>query len=195
MTLPNYLLKAFENIPTDRTINVLMRHSARYPIESDAEIYTAQLTPEGEILAANFGAWIKGKFIIGEIVSSPIDRCLETGRHLAKGAGNGRIILPEPVLAHPNEFGEYDAMDEYLISGDWPLRIRQIADLLFPDDHKAHLNFFITHDTVLALMAAYWLDLDIRAGKDWPQFLEPMFFYKVDGESIINFRNQEFTVS
>lgn len=195
MTLPNYLMEAFENIPTDRTVNVLIRHSARFPIESDAEVFTAQLTPEGEILATKLGAWINKKFCIGNIVSSPINRCLETGRHLANGAGNGKIILPEPVLGHPNEYGEYDALGDYLVSGDWPLRIRQIADILFPDDQKAHLNFFITHDTVLALMAAYWLDLDIRDGRVWPQFLEPMFFYKVDGESIINFRSKEFIVA
>lgn len=195
MTLPNYLLEAFENIPTDRTVNVLIRHSARFPIESDAEVFSAQLTPEGEIMATKLGAWIYKKFSIGNIVSSPINRCLETGRHLAKGAGNGKIILPEPVLGHPNEYGEYDALGDYLVSGDWPLRIRQIADILFPEDQEAHLNFFITHDTVLALMAAYWLDLDIRDGSVWPQFLEPMFFYKVDGEAIINFRSKEFIVS
>ena len=143
MTLPNYLMKAFESIPTDRAVNVLIRHSARFPIESDAEVFTAQLTPEGEILAANFGAWINKKFSIGKIVSSPIQRCLETGRHLAEGAGNGKIIFPEPVLGHPNEFGEYDALGEHLVSGDWPLRIKQIADILFPEDHEAHLNFFI----------------------------------------------------
>ncbi len=195
MTLPNYLLEAFENIPTDRAINVLMRHSARFPIQSDAEVFTAQLTPEGEELALKFGAWIDKRFKIGKILTSPINRCIETGKFLAKGAGNGRIIFPEPVLSHPNEYGEYDGMDDYLLSGNWPVRIRQIADILFPDEQTEHMNFFITHDTVLALMAAFWLDLDIRAPRDWPQFLEPMFFWKNEENMIISFRGNEFLVS
>ncbi len=194
MTLPIYLLEAFEYIPTDLPINVLMRHSARYPITSDAEVFTAQLTPEGESLASSFGDWINKRFNIGKIYSSPINRCVETGKYLAKGAGNGRIIYPEQVLSHPNEYGEYDAMDDYLISGDWPLRIRQIADLMFPDERAEHMNFYITHDTVLAMMAGFWLNLDIRSASDWPQFLEPMFFWKSDGKMIITFRGTEFVV-
>lgn len=195
MSLPNYLLEAFENIPTDRAINVLMRHSARFSIQSDAEVFTAQLTPEGEELAQKFGAWIDKKFTIGKIVTSPINRCIETGKFLAKGAGNGRVIFPEPVLSHPNEYGEYDGMDDYLVTGNWPVRIRQIADILFPDEQSEHMNFFITHDTVLALMAAFWLDLDIRGPQDWPQFLEPMFFWKNGEKLVISFRGNEFYVS
>lgn len=194
MTLPIYLLEAFEHIPTDRPVNVLMRHSARFPITSDAEVFTAQLTPEGESLAANFGEWINQKFKIGKIYSSPINRCVETGKYLAKGAGNGRVIFPEPALAHPNEYGEYDGMSDYLISGDWPLRIKQIAEIMFPDENAEHLNFYITHDTVLALMAGFWMNLDIRAPEDWPQFLEPMFFWKSEGKMRITFRGNNFIV-
>jgi hypothetical protein len=194
MSLPKYLLEAYENIPSDQNINVLMRHSIRFPIESDAEVFTAQLTPEGEDLASDFGAWLHKRYKIGKILTSPITRCIETGRYLAKGAGNGRVILSEPVLSHPNENGEYDLMDDYLDSGDWPLRIRKIAEKMFPDEHTGGLNFLITHDTVLVLMAAYWLDMDIRAPQDWPQYLEPMFFWKNDGKMIISFRRNEFCI-
>lgn len=194
MSLPKYLLEAYENIPSDQNINVLMRHSIRFPIESDAEVFTAQLTPEGEGLASDFGAWLDKRFKIGKIFTSPITRCIETGRYLAKGAGNGKVILPDPVLAHPNENGEYDSLGEFLDSGDWPLRIRQIAERMFPDDHSVGLNFLITHDTVLALMAAFWLDMDIRDPQDWPQYLEPMFFWKANGKMIISFRGNEYSV-
>jgi broad specificity phosphatase PhoE len=194
MSLPEYLLEAFEKIPTDQNINVLMRHSIRFPITSDAEVFTAQLTPEGEDLASAFGAWLQKKYTIGKIFSSPITRCKETGRHLSKGAGNGKVILPDPVLAHPNENGEYDSLGEFLVSGDWPLRILQIAEKMFPDDHSVGLNFLITHDTVLALMAAYWLEMDIRAPQDWPQYLEPMFFWKKNGKMVITFRGNEYSV-
>ena len=194
MSLPKYLLEAYENIPSDKNINVLMRHSIRFPIQSDAEVFTAQLTPEGEDLASDFGAWLDKKYQIGKILTSPITRCIETGRFLAKGAGNGRVILPEPVLAHPNENGEYDSMGDYMDSGDWPLRIKQIAEKMFPDDQSMGMNFLITHDTVLALMAAFWLDMNIRAPQDWPQYLEPMFFWKTDGKMIISFRGIEHLV-
>ncbi len=194
MSLPKYLLEAYENIPSDQSINVLMRHSIRFPIESDAEVFTAQLTPEGENLASDFGAWLHKRYKLGKILTSPITRCIETGRFLAKGAGNGKVILPDPVLSHPNKNGEYDSLGEFLDTGDWPLRIRQIAEKMFPDDHSVGLNFLITHDTVLALMAAYWLDMDIRAPQDWPQYLEPMFFWKSDGKMVVSFRGNEYRV-
>jgi len=192
MTLPKYLLEAYENIPQDETINVLMRHSIRFPIESDAEVFTAQLTPEGEVLAADFGAWINQKYRIGNIVTSPINRCVETGKFLALGAGNHRVVTPDPVLSHPNENGEYDSFDDYFGSWNWPERIEQIALKMFPDDKSQKLNFLVTHDTVLALMAAYWLKLDIRAPEDWPDYLEPMFFWKKDELKVISFRGENF---
>jgi hypothetical protein len=43
-------------------------------------------------------------------------------------------------------------------------------------------------------MAAYWLDLDIRAPEDWPQFLEPMFFWKSDGKLTTSFRGTDYCI-
>ncbi len=194
MSLPNYLTEAFTNIPTNQTINVLMRHSERFPIQSDAEVFTAQLTPVGKETAYKFGIWLSEKYEIGKIFSSPINRCVETGIFLAKGSGNGKVVLPDPVLSHPNENGEYNQMGDYLTTGDWPDRIKQIAEKMFPENDSKKMNFFISHDTVLAVMAAYWLDLDIRAPEDWPQFLEPMFFWKSDGKLTISFRGTEYCI-
>jgi len=63
---------------------------------------------------------------------------------------------------------------------------------MFPDDKSQKLNFLVTHDTVLALMAAYWLKLDIRAPYDWPDYLEPMFFWKKGEQKVISFRGENF---
>ena len=194
MTIPNYIIDAYENVPLDRSITVLLRHSIRYPIENDAEIYTAQLTPEGKKLASTFGSWIKSKFKIGKFFSSPINRCIETGKFMANGAGNGRAILPEPVLGHPNENGEYDSLDDYLASGVWPGRIIDIANKMIPAAHNQAMNFYISHDTVIVLMVAYWLKIDIRAPIDWPQYLEPLFFWKSNGKLKISFRGEFFDV-
>ena len=171
-----------------------MRHSKRFPITNDEEVFTAQLTPEGEQTATDYGKWIVEKYKIGQIYSSPINRCLETGRYFAKGAGNGKVVIPESVLSHPNENGEYNAMGDYLVSGVWPERITKIADLTVASGEGQKLHFLITHDTVLALMAAYWLNLDIRAPQDWPNFLEPMFFWKQNEKTVISFRGKEYIV-
>ncbi len=194
MSLPNYLIKAFRNIPADKTINVLMRHSERFPIESDAEVFTAQLTPVGKELAYNFGVWLNDNFNIGRIYSSPINRCVETGVFLAKGSGNGKVVIADPLLGHPNENGEYNQMSDFLATGEWPSRIKQIAEKMFPENDSKQMNIFISHDTVLAVMAAYWLDLDIRAPEDWPHFLEPMFFWKSDEKGMISFRGTEYCI-
>ncbi len=194
MTLPDYIFSAFENIPTGQSINVLMRHSKRFPINNDDEVFTAQLTPEGEQTAKEYGEWIIERYKIGKIFSSPINRCMETGRYLAKGAGNGKVVIPEPVLGHPNENGEYNAMSDYMTIGKWPERITKIADLTNTSGEDPKLHLLITHDTVLALMAAYWLNLDIRAPRDWPNFLEPMFFWKQENNLIISFRGRKYVI-
>ena len=41
--------------PIDRPVSLLMRHSTRFPIENEAEVLTAKLTPDGVEIAEEFG--------------------------------------------------------------------------------------------------------------------------------------------
>ncbi len=193
--IPEYLLEAYKNVPDDRPVTVLMRHSIRYPINNDDEIITAGLTPEGFDLAKEFGHWLAEYYSFGKFFSSPIQRCVDTGKMVAQGAGLMKDVESIYVLGHPNENGEYDSMDESLTQGLWQDRVHQTASLIIPNGiHKNGLNFYFTHDTVIVMMAAYWLGLDVRAPLVWPRYLEPFFMFWEKDQLQAMFRNQTYPI-
>ncbi len=193
--IPEYLLSAYQNIPTERPVSVLMRHSIRYPITCDAEIYTARLTPEGLKLAKSVGSWLSDSFDFGLFYSSPIGRCVDTGRMIAEGAKQKRTIEEIYLMGHPNEQGEYDSISACLKDGQWQDRIHQMAAYLIPNGkHWDGLNFYFSHDTMIVLMAAYWLGIDLRGPADWPQFLEPFFMFWEEGQLTAMFRNKKYSL-
>lgn len=193
--LPDYIIVPHKNIPTDRPISVLMRHSARFPITKVEEVWTAGLTPEGIELASHYGKWLASSYKVGKIETSPITRCQDTGKYIAEALTKELPVEPVNVLAHPNENAEYDSLEDFLEKKSWPERINDIAAYLVPNGHHEDgLNIFITHDTVLVAMAAYWLDQDVRSGDKWPRFMEPFLMWR-DGEKLIAaFRGEQHEV-
>jgi hypothetical protein len=194
--IPGYLKEAYKNVPLDVPTSVLMRHSIRFPIESDAEIWTAGLTPEGVSLAMNFGNWLRKQHKVDRVETSPIIRCVDTGKWLIHDFHNGHIVKPVDVLAHPNEKGEYEQIDEYLETGIWPDRILKMANYLVPNENQRRaLNMFISHDTVIIAMVAFWLGRDVRGPREWPRFLEPFFIWWQGEQLIANFRGESNVVT
>ncbi|PKO13849.1 MAG: hypothetical protein CVU39_16710 [Chloroflexi bacterium HGW-Chloroflexi-10] len=194
--LPEYLMNAYQVVPQMGAVSVVMRHSARYPIESEADIFTAGLTPEGRDLASQFGNWLKDQKEIGQIQSSPIQRCIDTGALIGSQKDNPIDVRTADVLSHPNENGEYDRMEEFMDSNSWPERVRDIASCIVPNGkHRQGLNLYVTHDTVIVLMAAFWLNMDIRAPQVWPQFLEPFFVWWQDKNLKAAFRGEVYDIT
>ncbi len=189
--LPDYLTKSHQGIPKDRTISMLIRHSARFPITSSEDVWTAGLTPEGIELACVYGKWLSHSYEIRKIESSPIARCLDTGKQISSVLSEPVQVAGVEVLAHPNEKAEYDSLADYLVHNRWPERITQIAAYLVPNGHHQEgLNIFISHDTVVVAMAAYWMDKDVRSKELWPRFMEPFFMWWQAGELIASFRGE-----
>ena len=194
--LPDYIIRAYKEIPQDCPVTVLIRHSIRYPINSEAEIWTAGLTKEGKELAIELGTWLNQDYTIKRIESSPIFRCVETGRFISSALTDSVDVFPVDVLAHPNENGEYDSFDEYFPTSKWPNRIQEIAAYLVQNGyHKNGLNLFISHDTTLVTMVGYWLQKDFRDLSIWPNYLEPFFLWWQDDQLISRFRDEQIVVN
>jgi len=194
--LPEYIIDAYENLPTEAQVTVLIRHSIRFPINSEAEIWTAGLTPEGKEMALKFGFWLDQKFKISRIESSPIERCVETGKYISSALTEPITVSPVEVLAHPNENGEYDAFEGHFKQKSWPKRIQDMAAYLVPNGHhKKGLNIFISHDTTLVAMTGFWLDKDIRDLSVWPNYMEPFFLWWDEKKLISRFRGEQYVVN
>jgi hypothetical protein len=193
--LPDYITRAYKEIPADCPVSVLIRHSIRFPINSEAEVWTAGLTDEGKALACELGAWLSQRYEIDRIESSPIERCVDTGRYIASSLPKPIPVSPVKVLAHPNEQGEYDSFDQFFLNKTWPLRIQDMAAYLIPNGrHRSGLNIFISHDTTLLTMVGYWLQKDFRDLSVWPNYLEPFFMWWQDGALIARFREEQRVV-
>lgn len=188
--LPDYVIRAYDDIPKESPVSVLIRHSIRYPINSEDEIWTAGLTPEGVEMARNLGDWLNQKFDVTRIETSPIKRCVDTGRQIASALNELIDVSPVKVLSHPNENGEYDSFGEHFTINQWPKRIRDMAAYLVPNGHhKKGLNLFVSHDTTLVTMAGYWLQKDVRDLSVWPNYLEPFFLWWDDNKLFSRFRD------
>lgn len=191
--IPDYLIEAYKNLPLEVPISALMRHSIRFPINSDEEIWTAGLTPEGVTLATHLGKWIKKQHDVNRVETSPIVRCIDTGKWLINSFSNGHVVKPVDVLAHPNEKGEYDQLNQFLKTGLWPERILEMANYLVPlPNQTSGLNMFVSHDTVIISMVAFWLGKDVSGMHEWPRFLEPFFIWW-QGEQLTAYFRGDFT--
>lgn len=189
--IPDYLIEAYKKVPLEVPISALMRHSIRFPITSDEEIWTAGLTPEGVALAMHLGNWLIKQHKVNRVETSPIGRCVDTGKWLINSFNNGHVVKPVDVLAHPNENGEYDQLDQFLRTGFWPDRILDMANYLVPDSNQTSgLNMFISHDTVIISMVAFWLGKDVRGIREWPRFLEPFFIWWQEEQLTAYFRGE-----
>jgi len=194
--LPDYVIHAYENLPTNAAITVLIRHSIRYPINSEAEIWTAGLTPEGKKMASDLGLWLDQKFRISRIETSPIDRCVDTGKFIASALSEPIEVSPVKVLSHPNENGEYDGFEGHFKEKSWPKRIHDMANYLVPNGHHPKgLNLFVSHDTSLVAMTGFWLEKDFRELSVWPNYLEPFFLWWEDKQLISRFRGEQKVVN
>jgi hypothetical protein len=194
--LPDYVIRAYENIPTDAEVSVLIRHSIRYPINSVAEIWTAGLTPEGKEMASNLGSWLDKQFRVSRIETSPIERCVDTGRFISSALRDPIKVSPVIVLAHPNENGEYDSFDGHFKEKSWPKRIQDMAAYLVPNGHHHKgLNLFVSHDTTLVAMTGFWLEKDFRDLSVWPNYLEPFFLWWEGKNLISRFRGEQHIVN
>ncbi len=191
LMLPEYLLDPHKIVPNDRPLSMLIRHSNRYPITNADEVWTAGITPEGIELASDYGKWLQDNYNVGCIETSPIQRCIDTGKYLAEGINPRVSVSPVQVLSHPNEKAEYDSLADYLENKVWPARISEIAAYLVPDGHhQPGLNIYISHDSVVIAMAAYWLDKDVRGHENWPKFMEPFFLWWQGGDLTASFRGE-----
>ena len=80
---------------------LLIRHGPR--TSPDIPPLTAMLTPEGIDDCISCGIGMNANSPL-EIYSSPVQRCLDTGKNINEGAGWGFEIIKSEMLGHPGPF-------------------------------------------------------------------------------------------
>ncbi|MDM8549531.1 histidine phosphatase family protein [Desulfobacterales bacterium HSG2] len=201
-------------VPENANAALLIRHSVRYPIPPGDHGTHVPLTPEGILLAEEWAGQLNRH--IGRIYSSPVGRCVETGRAVLNGIGqNKRTVHTDPALSdsfvHDVDaawpvFMEHSpiwVMNRLLqnipVPGMVPVEqgVNRIMTFMFSNlsDTRPCLNLYITHDTLLSPVVCYLLGRDAVDEEDWPRMLEGAFFWYEGAELFLAWRGTKWNIS
>lgn len=190
MAIYDITLQNLKFSPAGSPVAVLMRHSVRYPILSIEDVYEVQLTPEGVRVAEEFGAVLAKMFKRGRIFSNAVGRCVNTGAAIASGARWRNNVVVDSRLSYAYVSEAWEArLAQKAINGIPPEVVGIAVNLLNLDHGGRSIDLYITHDSVLACVVSFLLD--IRIDEDnWPEFLEGAVFWREGAEAYLAWRGE-----
>jgi len=192
MQLYEPALELVRSIPLDIHAGLILRHSARYPILSEEDVYSAGLTGEGIAQAELFGKALAESRQPGRLFASPVDRCLDTALAISRGARWDLPVTADYRLSHP--------FIERLWSGPqirWqkdplPEPVQSILELVLNcAGVGGALDIFSTHDTVVAVLAGYFAGVSFHYPEYWPNFLEGVLVWRRANQVHLKWRDFE----
>jgi histidine phosphatase superfamily protein (branch 1) len=183
-------IKVLGSVPQGKAVNLVVRHSERYPILKAEDVPTAPLTPQGIRIAEEFGAALKQNYRLGVLESSEIARCVETAAAIGRGARWKGEVRQEPRFTYTYTDDYWHTRREHLFADALPDEVIDLLDYLKNFPAKKHsLNISVTHDSVLGVLAGYLFN-DFVDGETWPHFLEGMAIWRENGNVFAAWRNQ-----
>lgn len=188
---------------------LFIRHAHRPDLDESTGVgVEVPLTEEGVICSEKFGTTLKGIVQPCQILSSPMVRCQQTGKNIAKGAEwseelvktSYQLVGYETVctdlkLAAKSivERREVNCMNTW-IEGDVPPGFRDINDgsnrlyqfvkSIIDESSQSltsslpHLNIFVSHDTMLAPLIHKCFSVEKFEKSNWPAFAEAILFVR-----------------
>ena len=206
--IPPSTLRWLDQIPGDRPVAMLIRHSVRGPLPDGREAYVEPLTADGHRLALALGRHLGDR--LRSVSASPLTRTMQTADRLAEGAGLDSPTRPDTLLGDPgafvvddragdswSELGHVEVM-RHLVEESEPLpgcadpdaaarflvhHLLSIAN----DDPGVHA--FATHDSLVTATAARMLGQPLTR-EDWPHYLEAVFCWEEDDSVHIAYRDE-----
>ncbi len=200
--IPPSVRRWLDEVPRDRPVAVLMRHSVRPYLPPGDAGFTTPITEDGERLGRGLGCILGSR--LRSLHSSPLPRCVQTSEALRTGAGASLAIPTSRLLGDPGVFvldghrawsnwqeRGHEGVMAHLVSEREPLPGMAAADeaarflvqhMLTVGDSTPGLHVFVTHDSLVTATAARLLGIPYGQ-KDWPWYLESAFFWR-EGETL-----------
>jgi broad specificity phosphatase PhoE len=183
-------IKVLESVPQGQAVNLVVRHSVRYPILKADDVPSAPLTPEGIRVAEEFGAVLAKNYRLDGLESSEIGRCVETAAAIGRGARRQGDVRLEPRFTYTYTDDLWHTRREHLFAHALPDEVVDVMDYLTQFPTRQHgLNIFVTHDSVLGVLAGY-LFRNFVDGDSWPEFLEGMAVWRQNGDVFAAWRGE-----
>lgn len=194
-------LAGVAELPPDRPLLLLTRHSLRESAAHGVATYDLPLTAEGVALAEAWGERLP--FPLHSLHSSPVGRCLDTAAALARGAGRELEIATSTALVEPgcyvHSLGQVGPL--FLRLGPLAFANRHLQEplegILSPAEGCAkllahlhaeqgppgQLSVHVTHDTILAAFVYHLMGRSALADEDWPWMMEGAWLW-FDDEAV-----------
>jgi len=190
--LPDYIRSPLDLAPAKQHVSLLVRHSIRFPINVPEETLIAGLTPEGVQLAEEFGAWLAQRRRIYRVLTSPVGRCMDTGRAIIRGANYPNHVVVDRKLGFPFVENGWQKISKQKPLDEVPHEAYDVLNYLLEDtNHDSGLNLHITHDGNIAFMAITLLEEPITE-ENWPDYLEGMAFWREEEDVRIAWRGKVY---
>ena len=203
------LKKDLKDIYRNYPMIILLRHAERFEISKGRSGSNIQLTDNGRKASELLG---KNLFYqnIGHIYSSPINRCLDTGRNILIGAEQKTLpIIQDVVLGNPGCFvsdskicGEYFATHgtietvlEYLRKQNLPgfRNLEEGANILKNylikniSVNKNKINLAISHDAIIMAFIAHFLQWEFSED-NWHNYCEGIILFKKNNHFFLRYK-------
>ena len=191
-----HLLTSFDQLPPDKPVAFLTRHSLREQPKNGFASYEVPLTPEGVALAEALGEQINRP--IAGFYSSPVGRCMDTARAMARGLGMSQAPVEETrYLVEPGSYVQEIEKVGGLFFKLGPVGFAskhlkgEVRGVLSPRDgtlqilrhlratlgRRNELTVHVTHDTILAAFVYCLLEHDELDEGHWPWMMEGVFVW------------------
>ena len=196
------VLERLSAIPDSADASLVIRHAEREPIPAGTFGFDVALTADGVAAAERLGAALSALRTI-TVISSPVPRCVQTGEAMLRSSGSPaatvatdrRLGDPGAFIADPEvsgplflELSIHEIARRQLEDADPPPGMRPTSegvDILLDMTtgnlgESGRLNVCVTHDVILAVLAASLLRQPLDA-TGWPAYLDGLLLWRADG--------------
>lgn len=195
------LLSSIGDLPDDKPVAFLTRHSIRGEPQNGFASYDIPLTEEGVELAQALGQKLTRP--LHKVFSSPSPRCVDTATAILKGACHEMDVEKTKLLVEPGSYVVEIEKVAGLFFKLGPLKFAQkhlrgevrgvlqpkegtqkllmhLKDAMGPD---GSLSLHVTHDTILTAFVYSLLDRSSLTDDHWPWMMEGVFVW-FDGDAV-----------
>ena len=191
------ILDALSSVPAKADVALVLRHAERDEIPSGTFGVDVSITNNGITSARRLGEMLPDSRRVS-VTSSPVPRCVQTAEEILCGAGckfdvvlDRRLGDPGPFVVDPEvagplflEVAVLEIVRRQLSDAEPPAGMRPTADgvgmllnlVSNGLESCGRLNVYVTHDSILAVLAARLLGMSIE-DVGWPGYLEGLLLW------------------
>ena len=205
----SWIAAQLSNIPAQADVALMLRHAEREDIPPGTFGVDVPLTARGVASAERLGAMLSDQGQQLEVTASPVPRCVSTAQALLRGGGWPEEVALDWRLGDPGPFVVDEAVSGALFLEIDILAIvkRQLTQVEPPAGMRAtaegvelllglaasdlgrrgHLNIYVTHDAILAVLVAYLYRLTVDE-VGWPGYLDGLLLWRCGERLRFNWR-------